>query len=63
MFVGDITDVYCGHVIIGTSTKTGRMNVFYDSLRDGGDILFDICFMKVECLRANGNVLEIYVVG
>ena len=63
MFVGDITDVYCGHVVIGTSTETGGMNALYNSINDGGDVPFDLCFMKVECLCANGSVLEIYVEG
>ena len=64
MTVGDIAELYYGHMIIGTPTASDALNVLYDTREHDGDIPYDLCFMEVLGLfPQENNLLEVCVDG
>lgn len=60
MRVGDIADIYDGHIVVMATTNTGA-SALYDS-RISPDFPFDVCFMEVNALFPMAkNLLEVWV--
>lgn len=60
MRVGDITDIYDGHIVVMATTHNSRA-ILYDSRRSP-DFPFDVCFMEVNALFPMAkNLLEVWV--
>lgn len=62
MKVGDLAELYYGHMIVGAPTETGEFNILYDTREHDGDVPFDICFMEVfGIFPREENLLEVCV--